>query len=157
MRVLVPGGSGFIGSYLADELLADHEVHAAGLREDVSSVESFYGRPVPYIHCDYSIESLEEIIERVKPDAVVNLAAKRPATKDKDISSYYRNLYISANMFEACFNKGVLNLVNISTRLVYSQFNSIPWRESEPPAPQNYYGLSKQWSEDAAAFYNRKG
>lgn len=157
MRVLIPGGSGFIGKYLLNELAGEHELYVLGTQANKVSVCTDEGQEIPYLYCDYSVEGMNNLISESTPDAVVNLAAHRPAAKQEHINDYYSNLFIAANIFQSCLDKNVSNLVNVSTRLVYSAKNSLPWLESDGVAPDNFYGLSKLWCEDTAQFFNQKG
>lgn len=157
MKILVSGGSGFIGRYLTSELMSDHEVLILGTQKGNSHAFTLENKKIPYIFCDYSIEQLTKICQENKPDAFINLAATRPGSGADTPEKYYANLKISANIYEACNENDILNIVDISTRMVYSLSETIPWREIMQVKPGNLYGLSKVWAEQAAGYFNKKG
>jgi UDP-glucose 4-epimerase len=157
MKILIAGGSGFIGRYVTEELKESNNIYILGRSPNTKFVKSLKGTELPYIFCDYSKEKLLEIIDELKPDAFVNLAAHRPEGKSEDISQYFFNLRIAANIYEACFEKGITNVVDTSTRMIYSSVNVIPWSEEANVSPDTYYALSKLWAEKTAAFFNKKG
>jgi UDP-glucose 4-epimerase len=157
MKIAISGGSGFIGRHLADDLARHHEVFVIGIQKNIIDAETFTKQRVPYYYCDYAVNNIAEILAGTKPDAVVNLAAHRPEPGREELDDYYANLYTAANMFEACLKKDIYNVINISSRMVYSTASASPWKETDPPQPGSYYALSKQWAENAADFFNRKG
>jgi UDP-glucose 4-epimerase len=157
MKILIAGGSGFVGKYVTEHLKGDNDIYILGRNPNTKFSESLKGDELPYIFCDYSKEMLSKIIGEINPDAFVNLAAHRPEGKSENISQYYRNLSIAANIYEACFEKAITNVVDTSTRMVYSSDNAIPWSEEANVNPDTYYALSKLWAEKTASFFNKKG
>lgn len=157
MKLLITGGSGFIGKHLCDMLGCEFDLYIIGTQNALTNVKSFVGKEFPYYSTDYSAGSLGLIFEKVKPNAVVHLAAHRPAGNNEFIDAYFENLRMSANLFEACLNNNITNIINTSTRLIYTQQNSKPWAEKAVVCPNGYYALSKHWVEQTAAYFNNKG
>lgn len=157
LKLLITGGSGFIGKHLCNIFGKEYDLHIVGTKKDVNKVETFKYIEFPYYVTDYSVESLKDIFEKIKPDAVVHLAAHRPEGINEGIVTYLENLRISANLFEACLNNNVSNIVNTSSRLIYSQDNPQPWKEDSQITPKGYYALSKYWVEQTAEYFNNKG
>jgi len=157
MKILISGGSGFIGRYLTSELIRDHKVIVLGTQKDTSHAFTLEHKKIPYLFCDYSFEKLTVICREHKPDAFINLAAIRPGSAADTPENYYANLWIAANIYEACHKNDIKNMVDISTRMVYSLSEPVPWRETLQITPVNLYGLSKVWAEQAAGYFNKKG
>lgn len=153
MKLIITGGSGFIGTYVVQELKEHYNLHVIGRDKE----NPFPNRKnVSYWQSDYSLLSLEKIFSENEPDAVIHLAAKRPDGKD-NFSDFIENISTSARIFEVCLNHCVQNIVNISTQSVYSATDIIPWSEDFEPTPASGYGFSKKCVEQAADFFNRKG
>lgn len=153
MKLIITGGSGFIGTYVVQELKEHHNLHVIG-RDNENPFPN--RKNVSYWQTDYSLPSLDEIFGEIKPDAVIHLAAKRPEGRDL-FSDFIENITISTKLFEVCLNRGVQNIVNISSQSVYSGSDEIPWSEDIEPTPASGYGFSKKCVEQVADFFNRKG
>jgi UDP-glucose 4-epimerase len=118
MRVCVIGGSGFLGSHVADQLsAAGHEVR-------------IYDRnPSPWLHAGQtmivgdllSIELMQEAIKGC--DAVYNFAALADLNDalDKPIETVKINVLGNVQVLEACRQQGVKRFVYASTVYVYSR------------------------------------
>jgi UDP-glucose 4-epimerase len=104
-NVLVFGASGFIGTYLIDDLLKQgHSVTAT----DISDVGRAYytGKKVPYVNIDITRQSDFEKINDKHYDVVVHLAACQPANigeKQYDPKDYVNvNVIGTLNILEFC-------------------------------------------------------
>jgi nucleoside-diphosphate-sugar epimerase len=157
MRILVTGGTGFIGRNLIEYLIKAHEVFLIGQKKNIESFEINSKNTIPYFYTDYSLESLFSTLNKIKPEAIVHLAAQRPTKEIKIVSAFIQNLIISSNLFVACLKVGITNIVYISSKSVYSSKNPIPWTEHVQSTPENEYGLSKIWVEQAANFFSDRG
>jgi GDP-4-dehydro-6-deoxy-D-mannose reductase len=74
MKVLITGGSGFVGRYMADECL-DHGHEVVLLSLDGLETATHKGRIVPTVGCDIrNVESVKKIISLSQPDAICHLA-----------------------------------------------------------------------------------
>ena len=139
MRVCVIGGSGFLGSHVADQLSAEgHEV-------------VIYDRKVsPWLQASQTmvlgdllaIDSLQETIEDC--DAVYNFAALADLNEalDKPIETVKINILGNVNVLEACRQQRVKRFVYASTVYVYS-------REG------GFYRCSKQAAENYVEEYQQ--
>ncbi len=157
MKIILTGGTGFIGRYFCN-LEADYnDILIIGIRNDTECIETKLNNCIPYIFTDYSTDSLSQIISEFKPDAIIHLAAQRPDHTKVQIAHYITNLNITSNLFEACLRTGVSNIINASSRMVYSQDNMVPWHENQYNVPDSYYGLSKLWCESAACYFSNIG
>jgi UDP-glucose 4-epimerase len=102
-QVLVFGASGFIATYLIDELLNQGcKVTAT----DISDVgrEYYKGKDVRYINVDITQKSDFEALDKNQYDAVIHLAACQPANVGKE--QYDARDYINVNVV------GTLNILD---------------------------------------------
>lgn len=118
MRVCVIGGSGFLGSHVADQLsAAGHEVR-------------IYDRnPSPWLQAGQAMVvgdllAFESMLEAVKGcDAVYNFAALADLNDalNKPIETVKINVLGNVQVLEACRQQGVKRIVYASTVYVYSR------------------------------------
>ncbi len=167
MRVLLTGAAGFIGSHLAERLLADgHEVtgfdsfdsflYDAATKE--RNVAPLTGRPgFRLVRADLLDARLLRELCRGK-DLVVHLAALagvRPSIADPP--RYARtNVEGTLNLFEACRSAGVHRVVFASSSSVYGarDATAVPFREADPCiSPASPYAATKRAGELLASTY----
>jgi UDP-glucose 4-epimerase len=162
VRIAITGGAGFIGSNLADHLVADgHEVividsFATGQRTFLEEVP-FTGAVVELDVVkdrDHLTESL------VGCDAVVHLAANADVRFGWDAPrrDLEQNLHASLNVAEAMRDAGVRRLLFSSTGSVYGEATVIPTPEDAPfPVQTSLYGASKAAAEGFFGAYAEAG
>jgi UDP-glucose 4-epimerase len=149
MRVLITGGGGFIGSHLADRLLADgHEVlaidtFATGRRDNLSEREDL-------TLVDGSIadqEVFDSAMEDFGPEVIAHAAAsyKDPDAWGEDART---NALGTANVVEAARDTGVERIVYFQTALCYgTQPLENPISLDHPIRPDSSYAISKTAGE----------
>ncbi|RJQ76296.1 UDP-glucose 4-epimerase [Pseudonocardiaceae bacterium YIM PH 21723] len=144
MRVLVTGGTGYLGQAVVRELLAcGHVVYTLSRRRVA-------GPGVPRIGDLQDRTSLSWALQDV--DTVVHLAALAKVRESfSDPLGYYRtNLVGTMNLLEAMAGSGLAKrLVFASTGSVYGTPDHQPITEQTPPAPTNPYAASKLAAEQA--------
>jgi UDP-glucose 4-epimerase len=163
--VLVTGGAGFIGSNLADRLLA--EEHRVVAVDDLSSGRIAnlgeargYGKAYTFFNMDVRADGLLPLFERHKPDVVFHLAAQagvRPSLEDPVLDASV-NLMGTLNVVECAIKVGVRKLVYAASGgTIYGEPRRIPAKESAAQGshPLSPYGISKKAALDYLAFYQR--
>jgi UDP-glucose 4-epimerase len=143
MRLLVTGGAGYIGSVVAQRLLARGD--------EVTVLDSLFRghrAAVPegaaFIEADLlDAEAINEAVAGF--DGVLHFAAMTLVGESvRAPERYYRgNVVGTLNLLDAMRAAGVGRLVFSSTAATYGEPDAIPIREDTPPAPVNAYGASK--------------
>jgi UDP-glucose 4-epimerase len=141
---LVTGGAGFMGSHVADHLLAmGHDVVvvddlSGGFRENVPANATFVQGSVTDHHF------IDKLFERHSFDYVYHLAAYAAEGLSHFIKrfNYNNNLIGSVNLINASVNHGVKCFVFTSSIAVYGAGQS-PMSETMIPVPEDSYGISK--------------
>jgi UDP-glucose 4-epimerase len=163
--VLVTGGAGFIGSNLADRLLAeDHRVVAV---DDLSTGRIAnlgeargYGKAYTFFNMDVRADGLLPLFERHKPEVVFHLAAQagvRPSLDDPVLDASV-NLMGTLNVIECAIKVGVRKVIYAASGgTIYGEPRRIPAKESAAQGshPLSPYGISKKAALDYLAFYQR--
>ena len=157
-KVLITGMAGFIGFHVAKKLFSlGYEVHGFDNYNDYYEVSLKEARTkeldklgIDVIDCDLkNLDGVKSIIEVLKPDAVIHLAAYAGVRHSLDHPRKYidNNIVGTQNLIEACEMHGVSNVVYASTSCVMAG-NELPWKEDEPTFHQmNPYGFSKRANE----------
>jgi UDP-glucose 4-epimerase len=143
-RVLVTGGAGFIGSHVADALIAGgHDVTilddlSGGFRENVPMAAEFVDGSV----VDDTL--VNRLFNEHRFDHVYHLAAYAAEGLSHFIKrfNYTNNVIGSMNLLNAAINTGVQTFVFTSSIAVYGS-TPAPMREDALPAPEDSYGIAK--------------
>ena len=148
MRLLITGGTGFIGSRLALSARGQgHEVIVTGLLNNPA--ETLARGCLARAGIEVAILSVSELAQSAVlrgVDAVIHLAAAQHEVKKPD--SHFRavNVQGTATLLEACCTAGVGRFVHGSTIGVYGDREGV-LDETTPPAPENIYGITKLEAE----------
>lgn len=146
MKIWITGICGFVGSHLADALIAEgHEV-TGNDNLICGDAENFK----KYAHvdcCDY--EAMRKVLGEFKPDVVVHAACTAhegfsPYSPHAITSSTYGG---SISTFSAAIGAGVKRIVFMSTMARYGK-QEPPFTELTPPAPCDPYGYAKVAAEE---------
>lgn len=153
MKILVTGGTGFIGKWILKEYSDKHEFIIVGTQRNKKEVE-LNNNTFKYIYSDYSKDSLIEALYGI--DAVIHLACKRPGKDhyNQEMGEYFDNIKIAVNLLDACKEKKIKKIVMASTIAAYSEKNILPWKEDMKTNPKGFYGVGKVCVENIAEYYN---
>jgi UDP-glucose 4-epimerase len=143
--VLVTGGAGFIGSHVADALIArGHAVTvlddlSGGYRENVPARATFVQGTIT----DHAV--VDRLFSTTRFDYVFHLAAYAAEGLSHFIKrfNYTNNVIGSVNLINASVNTGVRGFVFTSSIAVYGTSAELPMTEATPPHPEDSYGIAK--------------
>ena len=156
MKVLVTGGTGYIGSHTVIELLADnHEVFVVdnlsnSKREVLHRLKKITGRDIPFREMDMCDKgALDKLLGEHKFDAAIHFAGLKSVNESvSDSLHYYRNNLDSTMVLaEVMAEAGVKHMVYSSSATVYGHPKSMPVREDAPLSCTNPYGWTKLMNE----------
>jgi nucleoside-diphosphate-sugar epimerase len=150
---MVTGAAGFIGSNLAEELVAaGHDVVGVDCFTDyydrAEKEQNAHGLDVRRIDLADAELDLDGI------DGVFHLAAQAGVRSFGDVFPVYvrRNLLATHRVFEAAASAGV-RVVFASSSSIYGEAESYPTREDARPQPISPYGITKLACEHLAHAY----
>ncbi len=162
MNILLTGGNGFIGSFLADRLInEDHQVASFDANLNFSDNPIYYNKCLklrnkilqkPTRNYKGDIRNLGEIKRAVKdfnPSIIVHLAGLPMA---RVIEKYKNemipiNLYGTLNILEVFEASDAKRFVFASSSMAYGHFKQIPQNEESILEPINTYGATKAAGE----------
>lgn len=144
MRILVLGGTGFIGSHIVDGLLASGH-HVKILGRALKYTHSQYFNLVEYIQADFgNSPAIFEALKNV--DIVIHLVSSTvPSSSNLDpVADIQSNLVNSVKLFNAMHEVNVKRIIYFSSGgTVYGNPTQTPIPESHPTHPISSYGITK--------------
>jgi UDP-glucose 4-epimerase len=155
MKVLVVGGSGFIGSHVVDQLLTDgHSVRVFDRQPER------FRAPLPGVdYCYADFANRMALVEALSGmDAVYHLLSTTvPGTADLDPKTDVQdNLIGTINLLDSMQRLGLSRILFLSSGgTVYGIPDTIPIPETHPLRPINSYGIVKATIEHYLEMYRR--
>jgi UDP-glucose 4-epimerase len=148
MNVLVTGGAGFIGSHLAEGLLAaGHRVvvidnESTGKRENVPNGTAYFRGDVA------KTEDLENTFQGGL-DAVCHIAGQVSIIRSftDPVADLRTNTQGTINVLQLCLKYKVPRLIYASSMTNYGDTEVLPIPETHSCAPTSYYGITKYAAE----------
>lgn len=155
MKVLITGITGFVGSHLADFILANFpEAEISGLkrwRSDMSNIHHLENR-LKLHECDIKdAHNLYEAIGSIQPDKIFHLAAQSyvPASWESPAETIHTNIIGQVNLFEAVRKlrmsgyDPVMQIAGSSEEYGHTEPHELPIKEDNPLRPLSPYAVSK--------------
>lgn len=153
MRILVTGGTGYIGSHTCIELLAEgHDVVVVdnlynSSEKAIERVEEISGKKVTFYKEDLlNKEGLNRIFDQEKVDAVIHFAGLKAVGESvqKPLEYYHNNMTGTFYLCDVMRNHGVKNIIFSSSATVYGDPAFVPITEECPKGKiTNPYGQTK--------------
>lgn len=146
MKILITGGSGFIGSNFIDLLLSENIMDFINLDKQ---------KPYNLNHNKYWVEcnildseNLQRVFNDYKPTHVIHLAARTDTASEK-LEDYFDNTEGTRSLIDVIENSySVCHTIIASTQYVYKSSN-IPFPISDDHfEPYTAYGISKKITEE---------
>ena len=158
MRILLTGGAGFIGSWVADYYLNDgHEILiidnlSTGLKENIPTNAQFLEGDIR------DTAFLEKIFNEFSPEIVNHHAAQIDVrvSVDDPILDASINILGTLNILEQARKTGVKKIIFASTGgAIYGEPTVLPADESTNQEPLSAYGTSKLCVENYLDYYKK--
>lgn len=150
MKALITGITGFVGSYLAENLVVSgrYEVSGTHMSDDFINVSSIKDKLDLHKIDLQNKEAVNDLIEKVNPDVIFHLAAFTSPAKSFDDPSgvITNNVTIQINLLEAVKKTQISpKILIVSSAEIYGMVapSDIPINERVPFNPVNPYAVSK--------------
>jgi len=159
LRILVTGGAGFIGRYLAEHLLKDNEIT---IYDDLSN--STREKIIPLINkgakfVKGDILDFKLLSESSKNfDVTIHLAAKSDVSESvihPEITSSV-NVNGTINVLKCCAQNKIKKIIFASSAAVYGNCKDLPITEKSKTEPLSPYGASKLSAENEIKNYAKE-
>jgi dTDP-4-dehydrorhamnose reductase len=143
MKILITGGSGYLGRHLTAKAANRFEVYTT-YSSQPTQIKAGQALPLTLTAHD----NVLRLVNQLEPAAIIHTAALNPGM-GTDEEMIQVNALGSRYVAEAATAIGA-RLVYVSTDVVHSGRNA-PYTDDAPPAPLNGYGRSKAQAEAAVA------
>jgi len=148
MKIIVTGGSGFVGRHLTESLSKEHNVSILDIHPPKNNVNFI----------EANILNFNEIKNILNDfDIVIHLAALVgvESSENDPIKTLEFNINGTKNVLEACRNSNIKKIIFSSSSEIYGQPLSVPIKESDPLIPITTYGVSKLAAEEYVKSYSK--
>jgi len=158
MSILLTGGTGFISSHLArnlvkegyDVVLFDKFINYGRIKDILTSVKVVEG--------DVSLlGEVVEVISKYDVEDIFHTATQLAVKAEKSHASAFKtNVEGTFNVFEASRILGVKKVIFTSSLSVYGPRSGFPIKEDSYRDPTSFYGVTKVFGEIVGMFYHYK-
>lgn len=145
MKIIILGANGFIGRRILNRLYPSHQVLACSLHPDILPEEGYRFETIDML--DYS--AMTTLLNDFQPEVIINASALSVVDycEQHPEEAYAMNVMAVKHLAEYSRDHSC-RLIHLSTDFVFDGTSSIAYTETDVPNPVNYYGKTKQWSEE---------
>ena len=157
MKIIITGGSGYIGAQLSQYLAIVGEQVIPVCFPSVPGNDSWKSKMFAIIEGDLQLDqTIAEIVE-TKPDVIIHLVSldHHDSEKAPDIVNNI-NVMPTWRLLDACTKNGLKKFIYFSTVQVYGHLPNAIIDEKQPTNTTNTYALTHLISEEIGDHYNRK-
>jgi nucleoside-diphosphate-sugar epimerase len=147
MKIIVTGGSGFLGTNLINKLTQKKNYSVFSIDKKKLNTDTIFSyEKVDNFDLNLNSRNLIDILKEINPDIIFNLAAESQVLRSADnpLNTYQSNIFGSLNLFDS-IRKLEINpkIVHASTDKVYGISENLPYREDHKLYSNFTYDISK--------------
>ncbi|MBP3791604.1 MAG: NAD-dependent epimerase/dehydratase family protein [Methanobrevibacter sp.] len=159
-KILITGGLGFIGSHIANELMANNEVIIVDNLStgNIKNLNNYNSENCKIIEEDICNANFDDLTRDV--DYIFHLAAmvSVPMSVENPIECDRINVNATVRLLDSAARNDVKKIIFSSSSAVYGENNNMPLKETEPFMPNSPYAASKASGElYLQSFYENYG
>jgi len=152
MKILITGGSGFIGSYLSKKLSEEgHEVLIYDIKKPKNKINYLKGDVLNFQLLKKAVKN-KDVVFHLAAVSSVQDSFKNP------LKTFEVNISGTFNVLKASLESGIKRVIFASSASVYGNQGKIKLKENMLPKPRSFYAISKLTGEHLCKmFYEEYG
>ena len=145
MKIMILGANGFTGRRILRRLSFKHQVLACSLHPDILPEEGYEF----HILDMQSVDATDALLNNFRPDVIINASAMSVVDycEQHPEEAYALNVTAVKHLAEYSQSNSC-RLIHLSTDFVFDGTATEAYTETDTTNPINYYGKTKQWSEE---------
>jgi dTDP-4-dehydrorhamnose reductase len=145
MKIMILGANGFTGRRILKHLSYKHQVLACSLHPDILPEEGYEF----HILDMQSDDDTDALLNNFRPDVIINASAMSVVDycEQHPEEAYALNVTAVKHLAEYSQSNSC-RLIHLSTDFVFDGTATEAYTETDTTNPINYYGKTKQWSEE---------
>jgi nucleoside-diphosphate-sugar epimerase len=151
-RILITGGTGFLGKYVLKRLVSDGAEPIVLSRNMTTEFVAEYKEKIIPVEIDLGdFRAVCKVFEIYKPHKVIHLAGSSGKNKESEKNLEKINYEVTARLLEIAVESGVKRIIITGTADEYG-FQTPPQKETMPAKPVSEYAVSKNKAVNHALF-----
>ena len=145
MKIMILGANGFTGRRILKRLSSKHQVLACSLHPDILPEEGYEF----HILDMQNVDATDALLNNFRPDVIINASAMSVVDycEQHPEEAYALNVTAVKHLAEYSQSNSC-RLIHLSTDFVFDGTATEAYTETDTTNPINYYGKTKQWSEE---------
>ena len=145
MKIMILGANGFTGRRILKRLSSKHQVLACSLHPDILPEEGYDF----HILDMQNVDATDALLNNFRPDVIINASAMSVVDycEQHPEEAYALNVTAVKHLAEYSQSNSC-RLIHLSTDFVFDGTATEAYTETDTTNPINYYGKTKQWSEE---------
>ena len=145
MKIMILGANGFTGRRILKRLSFKHQVLACSLHPDILPEEGYEF----HILDMQNVDDTDALLNNFRPDVIINASAMSVVDycEQHPEEAYALNVTAVKHLAEYSQSNSC-RLIHLSTDFVFDGTATEAYTETDTTNPINYYGKTKQWSEE---------
>ena len=148
MKIMILGANGFTGRRILQHLIhkQEHKLLACSLHADIFPEEGYEFYELDIL----DFKATDVLLEKFMPEVIINASALSVVDycEQHQEEAFALNVSAVRHIAEYCQAQNC-RLIHLSTDFVFDGNKNTTYLETDLPNPVNYYGKTKQWSEEA--------
>ena len=145
MKIMILGANGFTGRRILKRLSSKHQVLACSLHPDILPEEGYEFHILDL----QNVDATDALLNNFRPDVIINASAMSVVDycEQHPEEAYALNVTAVKHLAEYSQSNSC-RLIHLSTDFVFDGTATEAYTETDTTNPINYYGKTKQWSEE---------